>query len=409
MNRHAGGFASAARQVFDSHRTLVLSFVLSFAGILTGMATAMALLQAVPYRDMALIGGGAVLAGGIAAWHSRHLPLAALAALAPLPGLIWAAPLSGGEAFGAVPFLAYGFGFAAAAVASEACLQRLLEGRGETPWRAAAEAVALMALLAMLWFWQSPSADAALQAVADSLLAAASVLLLLPLGASLLHFDEAFVARINRAREKRKRRLERLSLVLVPRWGLSFAGIVLVFLALGWFGAGTMLRGDLPAVLLRVLTVLLLVTAAGTALGGWREGLAAMLVAVTVFLVTQWLGVLDPRAPHAAVCSLETGTLALFLVLQGGRRALIRQRQGDTPASARQRSLEDAAGEVFAVAGALAALLPALVLRNGTAVFAAGLLLAMAGIAFAPAVVTALEALRARRRPVEELYGRRRF
>jgi len=31
----------------------------------------------------------------------------------------------------------------------------------------------------------------------------------------------------------------------------------------------------------------------------------------------------------------------------------------------------------------------------------------MAGIAFAPAVVTALEALRARRRSVEELYGRR--
>jgi hypothetical protein len=384
------------RHFFDSHRALVLSAVLSLAGLATGTATAFALLQSFVLSEALLLGCSVVLAFGVAAAQTRHLPLAALAALAPVPGLLWAAPLSGGSAFGAVPFLAYGFGYAVAALAADGGLQRLLQGQGDMSAPAAAYASLLMALLAALWFWGSA---AALQAAADILLAAASALLLMPMGFWLLHFDEALMARANRVRETQLRFAERLSLVTQPRWGLSFAGIAIVFLTLGWFGA-VQPHGLWP-LLLRGVTVLLLATAAGSALGGWREGLATALIAVTVCLLLRWAA---PGEPGIGV--LMTGTIALLPLLQGGRRALHFRQSGDTPPLARQRSLEESPGAFFALAGALAAILPLLFWRPGSAMFAAGIVLAAGGIVFAPAAVTALEAIVPRRRRAKDIFGR---
>jgi hypothetical protein len=381
---------------FDSHRTLVLSAVLSLAGIATGTAAAFAVLQSFSILELSLLATGVLLAFGVAAWHSRHLPLAALTALAPVPGLLWAAPLARGASYGAMPFLAYGFGFAVAALAVEAGLQRLLGGQGEAPRTAAAFASLLMAVLSGLWFLGS---DAALQAAADTILAAASALLLLPF-LLLLHFDETFVARANRARERQLRLLQRLSLAMVPRWGLSFTGIVLVFLTLGWFGAAPALPHGLGPLLLRGLTGVLLATAAGTAAGGWREGLAIALITVTACLVLQ---AAVPAGTDGTLL-LTAGALVLLLALQGGRCALAYRQRGDPPPLARQRSLEGAAGAFFAAAGALAALLPALVLWPGLGVFALGSVLAACGIVFVPAVVTALEAVVARRRTAAELF-----
>jgi hypothetical protein len=297
-----------------------------------------------------------------------------------------------------VPFLAYGFGYAVAALAADAGLQRILQGQGETPVQAAAYASLLMALLAALWFWGSA---AALQASADLLLAAASALLLLPIGFRLLPFGEAFVARANRLRETRLRFAERLALVSQPRWGLSFAGIAIVFLTLGWFGAAPVLPHGLWPLLLRGVTVMLVATAAGSALGGWREGLATALVAVTVCLL------LIGAAPgEPGIAMLMTGALAMLVLLQGGRRALRLHQLGDAPPLARQRSLEEASGAFFALAGALAAILPLMVWRPDSAVFAPGIVLAAGGSVFAPAVVTALEAIVPRRRRAEDLFIR---
>jgi hypothetical protein len=389
--------SGGVRHFFDSHRALVLSAVLSLAGLATGTATALAVLQTFTLSEVLLLGCSVLLAFGVAAAQTRHLPLAALAALAPVPGLLWAAPLSGGSAYGAVPFLAYGFGFAVAALAADAGLQRALQGQGETPAPAAAYASLLMALLAALWFWGS---DAALQAAADILLCATSALLLLP-GFWLLHFDETFIARANRVRERHLRFAERLSLVMQPRWGLSFAGIAIVFLTLGWFGAKSALPDGLWPLLLRGVSVLLVAAAAGSALDGWREGLATALIAVTVCLLLLWV-----TSGESGIAILMTGTIVLLPLLQGGRRALRFRHLGDAPPLARQRSLEESPGAFFALAGALAAMLPLLLWRPGSAVFALGIVVAAGGLVFAPAVVTALEAIVPRRRRAEDLFTR---
>lgn len=405
------GSGGALGAFFRRFRTAIVSAGLSVVGIATGTATASAVLQDSSALGPAAMAAGVALAALCCAWQTRHAALAVLAAVAPLPGLILAAPMSGGPAFGFVPFLAYAVGFAAAALMAETSAVRVLDdSKREYPWLAAAAAVVLTAVLAGLWFWGTRPANAAFQAAVDLAAATVSAAVLVPLGASLLHFDESFVVRANRVRERRRRTGERLAFVTVPRWAFSLTGIALVFLALGWFGAAPLIGRPDGAVLLRLAGSVLLVGAAGWAVaGGWREAAAVVLVAATVALIALWGMALLPRGSFHMPGALEAAVFAAFLAFCGGRLALRFRQGGDAAAVARARAVEEGgSGLLFAGAGAALSTLPGLVLlQPGYAIYAAALLIAVPGGAlFAPAVATAVEVLLPRRRSVEELYGK---
>ena len=161
------------------------------------------------------------------------------------------------------------------------------------------------------------------------------------------------------------------------------------------------------ALLLRAASVCLVVAGAGVFVRGWREGLAIGLVGAVTCLVSLWATAAG--GGFAPVGSLLCTSLSLFLALHAGRRNLV-QAARETPLDARQRTIEDTAGDqIFAGAGALSALLPAVAVWPGYAPFLIALFAAgFSGIVFAPAAVTALESLLPRRKSVENLYGSRR-
>ncbi|MDE2267098.1 MAG: hypothetical protein KGL29_14445 [Alphaproteobacteria bacterium] len=407
-----GGAAGAARQFFSRNRVLLLSIVLSAVGVVTGIATASAILSGASLGDAALIFAGTVLAGAVALFHTRHLALAFLTAVAPLPGLAWAAPLSADARFGAVPMLAYAFAYGIAVMLAQNILVRTLDGR-ETkgPFLALALSLAATAALAVLWFWRSTAGGAVLQAILDLLFSAGSAMLLMPVCTSFLHFDEAFVGQANRAREHRLRLLEKIAMTAVPRWGMSIAGIALIFLALAWFGAQSALTYTPGGEAIAAASIGLIFAIAGIAGGGWREALAATVVAVLACLVGLWAFavVTIGTAPSGHAGLLEVVALALFLVLCGFQRVRIYRRLGDDPAIARLRAVEDLGGaQAFAVLGGIAALLPAVFFHSVAAAYAIALaFVAIGAVGFAPALVSATEFLLPRRRSVEEMYGRR--
>ena len=408
-----GGAARAARQFALRNRVVLLSIALSVIGIWTGVAAANSILAKAPLGIAWLILAGAVLAAVCSLVHTRHLALAVLTAAGPLPGLVWAAPISGDARFGVVPALAYAFAYAIAVMKAQRILVRELDGASsEHPVKPAAAAVGLMAALSLLWFWRTAAASASFQAVLDVVLAAASTLIVMPIGQSFLHFDDEFVATANRVRERRQRLFEKIAMIAVPRWGMGIAGIALIFVALAWFGAEpafSFVRFANAPVLLAVSLGLTFALAMWVC-SGWREALGATVVAGLAGLIALWafatIGKMEPTAPVGVA---ELISLASLLAFFGARRAAAYRRLGDDSAIARLRAVEDLGGPLlFAVMGGIGALLPFIAVHPDNAAYAVALAFAGAGaLGFAPALATACEMLVPRRRSVEELYGRR--
>jgi hypothetical protein len=400
-------FGGAAKRFYDRHRALVRIVVLCAAGIATGTTGALAAMQEVAPAAIAALLTGMILAGGVCFLQTRHPLLAATTALAPLPGLLWAAPISGGSEFGPVPVLAYAFAFSAAALTTETYVSRALGRKTvEYPWSAALAALVFALVMAVMWFGRGGASDAALQSLADSALAVLSALVLAPLALDLIPFDEAFVARSNRAHEWRRRLWEHMAKITIPRWALSFTGIAVIFLALGWYGSEPVLR---HGPVLKGASVLLAVIGVGAFSRGWREAIACGLIGSVVCLFALWTTAVGTRAVLASVGVLLITVFAAFLALYGARRALVFARSGDPPLIAQRRALEDAGGPALAGAGAVAALLPSMAVTTGSTAAAIGLAFAAgAAVLLVPAASVALEVLVPRRRSVEELYGKAR-
>ncbi len=402
--RAGGGFRKAVKQFYFGNRLIVVSAVLSIAGVITGTTSAMALLQKVAPAGGAVLAAAILLAATISFFQTRHLPLAAMTALAPVPGLLWAAPVSGGSEFGAVPVLAYGFSLAFATLIARRKVGRVLgEAVQAHAWRPAAVAVAMMALFAVLWLRHTPLADAGLQAVADSAFSVLSTVVLLPLALTWLHFDESFVVRANRKREQRARLFEWVAQITIPRWAFSFTGITIIFLALGWYGADPLIRKD---IFLRAGAVMVVAIGAGAVAGGWRQGLSVTLVVSTICLIMLWATVVDSAAPSAVVAVLQVTTLGIFFALYQAYQASALRDRNEPVMIAERRVLEQASGLSFAGLGAVAAALPMVPLWQGSVPSLIGTLVAVgAATALVPAVSTALEIFVPRRRSIEELYG----
>ena len=407
-----GGVGRATEAFYARHRVLLHSLILSIVGIATGAATTASVRQGYSLMDVALLVGGAILAAGTAAIYTRKLGLGLIAGVVPLFGLAWAAPMSAGSTFGVVPLLAYAFGYSLAVMLIQNVLRRELgDDAMENPRKAAIAAAGLLAVFALLWFWNTQSAAAAYQATVDILGVIASTLMLVPIGVSFLHFDESYVAEANRVGERRQRLLEKLAMVAVPRWGMSIAGICIIFLAMAWFGAQptfVIIHGaSVPVIAVVSVGVVFLI--ATTLCGGWREGFAVTIVAGLVWLSTLWsFALLGGARRLSLVGAAELVVLLLFLALIGARRAQAYVVQRDNPAIARLRAVEDAApSQIFASLGALAALAPSIAVHHAYGAYAVGLIFAAVGaIAFVPALATACELLLPRRQSVEEIYRR---
>ena len=407
------GVAGAARQFARRYRVVLISIVFSVIGIVTGVTTANAILGGASLAGGAMILASAAVACAVSLVHTRHLGLAFLTAAAPLPGLAWAAPMSGEAAFGIVPVLAYVFAYGVAVMLAHNILGGALDGESSGhPLKPVAAAAGLTASLALLWFWGAVSGEPGFQAVLDVALAAASSLIIMPIGESVLNFDEAFVGAANRARERRQRRLEKLAMVAVPRWGMSVSGIAAIFVALAWFGAepSFSLVHLVSAPLKFAVSLVVTLGLALSVCGGWREGFAATVAAGLAGLVTLWgFAVVGQMTANSPVGVLEIVSLAGFLAFCEAGRAAAFRRLGDEASIARLRAVEDLGGpQFYAILGGIGALLPSVILHPAFAPFVAGLAFAGAGaLAFAPALATACELLLPRRRSVEEMYGRR--
>jgi hypothetical protein len=350
--------------------------------------------------------------------HLRHGGLAALAAIAPVPGLLAAAPaLAHLPSTDAVA--AYGVGFVVAGLLAAAITRAILDGAE------AIEAVAnsfrpvvlpiLVGILVAALFAFDWGADraAGLWAGVAVLAAVISAVLYVSLGVLPLTFDEAFFVRANRARDSRERRTAFIAVLGEPRWGWSVSGVGLVLVVVAWFAMAPLIpRGAIA----HGVTVWAgsAVALAGVAFGfgrDWRLAVAAAAAISVSVLMGLWLWqeTVGPLTTHAGVeiaLADAAGLIGAAVVLHGYRRF---RRAGDESDAARMRSVETHAFALWASAGSAAATLaPSCIVHGSVAIWIAVLLLGCAAATILmPALATALESLLPRRRSVEELYGRR--
>ena len=374
---------------------------------------------AVPF--LLLSAASVAVVGIVGYFHLRHAGLAVLGALAPLPGMIAAAPIAMAHGVALGAFLeVYALSALVAAHLCGAIERRILDAAAHDDAARASLvnssiplglSVLATALLLYGWYFHIL---AALTTATIALFAAGllSAFIVTPVAAATLPFGEAFFVAANRARERRENALVAATLVVEPRWAFAWSGAVLVLATLGWFGAEHFLAGNVFLTrweywLGSALWLFLAVFAAGR---DWRDALAAVLGLSVLALIALYLcgratGRLMPVSMIEIFLLLSaTLYLVLMVVVQSRRYRLA----GDVAAVARLRAIEDAGWSPwFGALGAAGAIVPWLMLHGSlvTLVVLIPLACAMA-LAGVPALATALESLIPRRRSLSELYGR---
>ena len=303
------------------------------------------------------VGGVALLcagAGTVAFIHLRHFGLLGLVVLGPVPGL--AAAVAGWRLLMEAPRglepLAWLFGFVAAYVLTDEIVVSILDGaKARNAVRAAFRSHGLaLGMAGVAWLgallalaivpgeaW--PVGAAAIEALA----AIGSALAVVPL-AALFPYGEDFVARRNRMAERWHRLFAGLIAVARPRWGFAVSGIVLVFLALGVFGARDLTSsadGQPRAVLACAVAGLIATVALITAIRDWRAIVPAFLTVGLAILIGLWsfarLGGPFDSARWIALClALGAGSVVVFAA---GSRAGRYARAGDDATIAAGRLL----------------------------------------------------------------------
>lgn len=346
----------------------------------------------------------------------RHAGLALTVAVAPLPGLIVAASL--GAAIEPL-VLAYLTGFAIALFLADDIALRVVEGSGpadaasatlrEMAVASSAAAISAAAFPALVLLAglraRTPSVAALLEFGSGF-----GGIAVLPLAATLLPFSEDFVARANRLRELRERRIEKIAAVTEPRWGWSLSGIGVVFFALAFFGSRSL--HVTPQVSHAALEVWLVVAVviAGAALAttrDWRRAIAATIALGLAALIGCWGYARGGNALNIA------SWLALLQVLGIGTAMILpvassaHPDAGEDTASAAVRSLMAKTGVVATVALGAVVVLVLLSVTIGREAFALAAALFFAGLGavlLQPALTIAIETLAPRRSTIEARY-----
>jgi hypothetical protein len=342
---------------------------------------------------------------------TRHVPLAAVASVGPVAGVLWGDAI--GLLFGvplAAPSLALVFGGTLSFVFADCIVARTLDGDDPRTaartavmgsWRpllgGAAIAFAMLTVAVRDPWFRQISLSNFLQ-LAGSGVAAVAVSWS---AASYLVFSEDFVTRLNRVREARTRRAYAISLISMPRWGLSVAGIGLVAAVLGFFGA----EGTLAAGGWAVFTVLLLALLLSFSLSGqWRNALALLFAVAVSALIGfwSWTELASSGLPDVvALLEAVAVSFALMLAVVSRERAL---GVAHNQAVARLLAAEELTTPVVYIAAAM--ILPTIMLGGSGGLAAVALIGGVAcALLLAPAATTAFETLVPRRKSITELYG----
>ncbi len=348
-----------------------------------------------------------VLAYGL----TRHAPLAGIASVAPMAGVLWGDVV--GLLFGvplATPSLALVFGTALSFIFADCIVAQALDGndprnaaRGAAmaSWRpllgGSAIAFAMLAVAVRDPWFRQISLSTFLQFAG----AGVAAVFVLWSSASYLVFSEDFVTRLNRVRESRTRRAYAISLISMPRWGLSVAGIGLVAAVLGFFGAeGTLVAGGWA-----VLTVLLLALLLSFSLSGrWRSALALLFAVAVSALIGFWSWTeLASSGLSDVIALLEAVAVSFVLMLAVvSRERVLGVTHND--AVARLLAAEELTTPIVYVA--LAMIVPTIMLGGSGGLAAVALSGGVAcALLLAPAATTAFETLMPRRKSITELYG----
>ena len=405
----AGGTSRPDARLFRRVRVLLLLVVAAASLVIAYRSIATSLELSTAARWLASV----ALAAGVSFLHLRHLRGAVAVALSPLAGLLVAAALP--HAFvspSQVLVAAYALAVVAANLMADAFTAEIMaDGNALTASVRAFLRVARPALLAVvaavLILIARGGNRLALPDVPGDAIAAVcamlSTLILLPLALSLIGVDELYVAGANRRREARILLAYRVSMVAVPRWGLSLSGVALVFGVLAYFDAGS---AGVSGLELAGLSLLILLISYAVAFA-WRDALGALLaIAVAALFDVASVSRVSAAAGTGGLAVLFAGGILATLAVQDSIRRLAEP--GEERAIARLRAVEELAGPVtYAALAAIAAVLPWL--NDGFLAapipLAAG---ALSALVFAPALGTALDAIVPRRRSVEELYMRTR-
>jgi hypothetical protein len=337
-----------------------------------------------------LLGGSFVLL--------RHAGLAALAAIAPLPGYIiaywlFAPPLP-------VILAAY--------LLSNILAARIALGvaDGEAPPVAVRSVVTGLALpnLCALALSAAGLFAVAIDRYSWSFLTAIlasglSAMVAVPLAARWMSLDEEFIARTNRVRESRQRVIDVLAAVTRPRWGWSVAGIAIVFDALGFFGAHLAISALPRSAAITIAAVLMgLIVFALAVMRDWRRGLALIFAVAPVVLFLCWMIVATQSYSRLSFLLLGMGAGATLL-MSASAAAFVRQDADMAAASRRSLALN---GPAVAVAMAVAALVPPIFGQGLPSLIA--LFGGAAALLFEPGYAAAIESLAPRRATIEARY-----
>jgi hypothetical protein len=237
------------------------------------------------------------------------------------------------------------------------------------------------------------------------------VVFLLPaLAASILPLNEAFISRVNRARERRERLVSIFAIFTIPRWAFATAGITAVLFTIMFFNASFATVWELAmkpyAIAFAGIGML-----GAIGMRNWRGFFSCGVPAFVASIFGAWAIMPFGLTPHdAAELSLLLGSAAGagFIYFLGLPMAAY-LRAGDPMMIAFSRALNDWGAAVFILGCVLALVLLGAAMTNDISPALAILpLFQIAGaLILFPAIAAALDDLFPRRRSLEELYRAR--
>ncbi len=356
------------------------------------------------------------------AWlYLRHAGLAALAALAPVPAIVGQFAVRSTPEAAAVFAASYDIAFVVALFVADGIALRVVRGASpETAARALLQAIApalgsvivaaVATLLALSLAVAHGSSGSVLQtaALADAV-GCISAALGVSWGASLISFDEDFVVRANRARERRERFFYLVAQSPRMRFATSAACIVLALLFVGVFAILSFRVTGAGALALEAFGVISGLVGCLVALHDWRRALATAASLLPAIAIGTWglsrLGMLPTYLMIGA--ALQILIAALALVVFASDRGLIFRNHIKSVASAPAYPTERKAVAATIVCVATGSVMaPLYVLAGAPAlpfVFAI-LLVGLGVVVFEPAFAVGIETAIPRRVPLDCIY-----